>query len=43
MARSRVPTRLAVVGRDRELPRYVAMARDAGLAERVSFVGVKSA
>jgi len=39
MARSGVPTRLAVVGRDRELPRFVAMARDAGLGERVQFVG----
>jgi UDP-glucose:(heptosyl)LPS alpha-1,3-glucosyltransferase len=31
--------RLVVVGRDRELPRYVALARRLGLAERVSFVG----
>jgi UDP-glucose:(heptosyl)LPS alpha-1,3-glucosyltransferase len=31
--------RLVVVGRDRELPRYVALARNLGLAQQVSFVG----
>jgi UDP-glucose:(heptosyl)LPS alpha-1,3-glucosyltransferase len=31
--------RLVVVGRDRELPRFVAQSRSAGLGERVSFVG----
>ena len=39
MRLARTPTRLVVVGRDRELPRFVAMARDHGLAERVRFVG----
>ena len=31
--------RLVVVGRDRELPRFVTQSRNAGLGERVSFVG----
>jgi UDP-glucose:(heptosyl)LPS alpha-1,3-glucosyltransferase len=35
----RAPLRLAVVGRDRELPRFVRLAREAGLADRVAFVG----
>jgi len=39
MSASRARLRLAVIGRDRELPRFVAAARDAGLAERVAFVG----
>jgi len=39
VARSPAPLRLAVVGRDRELPRFVARARDAGLGERVTFAG----
>ncbi len=39
MSASRAPLRLAVVGRDRELPRFVAAAREAGLAGRVAFVG----
>ncbi|MSQ55544.1 MAG: glycosyltransferase family 1 protein [Betaproteobacteria bacterium] len=39
MAGSAAPLRLVVVGRDRELPRFIALARKAGLAERVAFVG----
>lgn len=39
MAAAKAPLRLAVIGRDRELPRFVALARELGLAERVSFVG----
>ncbi|MGE0876329.1 MAG: glycosyltransferase family 4 protein [Burkholderiales bacterium] len=39
MAMAPAPLRLVVVGRDRELPRFVAQARSAGLGERVAFVG----
>ncbi len=39
MAASAAALRLVVVGRDRELPRFVALARKAGLAERVAFAG----
>jgi UDP-glucose:(heptosyl)LPS alpha-1,3-glucosyltransferase len=39
IAAERAPLRLAVVGRDRELPRFVALARDLGLGDRVAFVG----
>jgi UDP-glucose:(heptosyl)LPS alpha-1,3-glucosyltransferase len=37
MARSRQPLRLVVVGRDRELPRYAALAQALKIAGRVSF------
>lgn len=39
MARSRLRSRLVVVGRDRELPRFVALAKALKIAGRVSFTG----
>jgi UDP-glucose:(heptosyl)LPS alpha-1,3-glucosyltransferase len=39
MARSHLSLRLLVVGRDRELPRFVALAQSLKIVERVTFVG----
>ena len=39
MARSRLRSRLVVVGRDRELPRFAALAQALKIAGRVSFAG----
>lgn len=39
MARSRLRSRLVVVGRDREMPRFAALAQALRIAERVTFTG----
>jgi len=39
MSAAKARLRLVVVGRDRELPRFVSRARNVGLGERVAFVG----